>query len=165
VLAVITPAFAPLLDQRTHAEAEARLGAALSALGQARAQTARAGVAKGLADQELERIRKLGAAAARQQGERAEFEARRRGEERASAGFAEKVAAEEVRLARATIGQGARTTGDRHVDVLVGLGLGAIWMASDLYPQLDSVGRSAAAWIGSGWTSTDPSGTFVLERW
>jgi HlyD family secretion protein len=118
VLAVITPAFAPLLDQRTHAEAEARLGAALSALGQARAQTARAGVARGLADQELGRIRKLGAAAARQQGERAEFEARMRGEEQASAGFAEKVAAEEVRLARATVGQGARPTGDRHVDVL-----------------------------------------------
>jgi hypothetical protein len=49
--------------------------------------------------------------------------------------------------------------------ILVGLGLGAIWMASGLYPQLESVGRSAAAWIGSAWTSTVPSGTFVLERW
>src|SRR5689334_1731408 len=48
VLAEIAPAVAPLLDQRARAESEARLGAALSALGQARAQTGRALNAKSL---------------------------------------------------------------------------------------------------------------------
>ena len=117
-LAEIAPVLAPLLDQRTHAEAEARLGAAVSALGQARAQTARAGVAQALAEQELGRIRRLGAAASRQQADQSEFEARMRGEEQASARFAEKVAAEEVRRARVTVGQGGTATRDRHVDVL-----------------------------------------------
>ena len=117
-LAEIAPVLAPLLDQRTHAEAEARLGAAVSALGQARAQTARAGVAKALAEQELGRIRRLGAAASRQQADQSEFEARMRGEEQASARFAEKVAAEEVRRARVTVGQGGTATRDCHVDVL-----------------------------------------------
>ena len=117
-LAEIAPALAPLLDQRTHGEAQARLGSALSALGQARAQTARAAVAQSLADKELSRVRKLGAAASRQAGEQSEFEAQMRAEEHASARFAEKVAAEEVRRARVTLGQGAGAKGDRHVDVL-----------------------------------------------
>ena len=37
-LAEIAPALSPLLDQRTRAEAQARLGAAVSALGQARSR-------------------------------------------------------------------------------------------------------------------------------
>src|SRR5436190_12389213 len=41
-LAEIAPALSPLLDPRTRAEAEARLGAAQSALGQAQAQNGRA---------------------------------------------------------------------------------------------------------------------------
>jgi HlyD family secretion protein len=117
-LAEIAPAAAPLLDQRTRAEAEARLGAALSALGQARAQTARAAAAKELAEQELARVRRLAdaGAIARQPFERAGFEARMRHEEHASAVFAGKVAAEEVRLARAALGRGDRAPRDRHVD-------------------------------------------------
>ncbi|HVY41358.1 MAG TPA: HlyD family efflux transporter periplasmic adaptor subunit [Polyangia bacterium] len=118
VLAEIAPALAPLLDQRTHGEAEARLGAALSALGQVRAQTARAAAAQALADAELARIRRLGAAIARQQAEQTEFEARMRAEEHASAQFAEKVAVEQVRLARVTTGQGTAAPRDRHIDVL-----------------------------------------------
>jgi HlyD family secretion protein len=118
VLAEIAPAAAPLLDQRTHDEAQARLGATLSALGQARAQTARAAAARSLADQELARIRRLGAAVAQQQAQQIEFEARMRAEEHASAQFGEKVAAEQVRLARVTIGQRTGASRDRHIDVL-----------------------------------------------
>ncbi len=117
-LAEIAPALAPLLDQRTHAEGEARLGAALSALGQARAQTSRSAEAMALAEKELARVQRLGAAVARQTAEQTEFEARMRAQEHASARFAEKVAVEQVRLARVTLGQGAQATRDRHVDVL-----------------------------------------------
>jgi HlyD family secretion protein len=120
VLAEIAPAVAPLLDQRARAESEARLGAALSALGQARAQTGRALSAKTHAAHELERLEKLGAgnAVTRQSVEQAQFDARMRADEHASAVFAEKVASEEVRLARVTLGQGGRQARDRHVDVL-----------------------------------------------
>jgi HlyD family secretion protein len=120
VLAEIAPALSPLLDQRTRAESEARLGAAMSALGQARAQTGRASSAKALAGQELARLQKLaeGNAVARQALEQAQFDARMRADEHASALFAEKVATEEVRLARVTLGYRAGLARDRHVDVL-----------------------------------------------
>ena len=59
-----------------------------------------------------------GAAIAQQQAQQTELEAHMRGEEHASAEFAEKVAAEQVRLARVTIGQGAGGARDRHIDVL-----------------------------------------------
>ena len=120
-LAEIAPALSPLLDERTRAEAEARLGAALSALGQARSQVARAGVARELADQDLARSRKLfgtGSLPA-QTLEQSEFAARMRAEEVSSAEFASKVATEEVRVARVTVGRdGTGTSHDRHVDVL-----------------------------------------------
>jgi len=119
-LAEIAPALSPLLDPRTRAEAEARLGAAQSAQGQAHSQTARALAAKALAERELDRLSRLAKAQAiaRQPLEQAEFEARMRVEEYASATFAEKVAAEEVRRARVTLGQGAgQGPRDRHVDV------------------------------------------------
>lgn len=119
VLAEIAPSTSPLLDARSRGEAEARLGAALSAQGQARAQTARATAAGALAQQELARVRRLVEAGslAQQPLEQAEFEARMRGEELASATFAEKVASEEVRLARVTLGEGERIS-HRHLDVL-----------------------------------------------
>lgn len=120
VLAEIAPAAAPLLDPRARAESEARLGAASSALGQARAQVGRALTAKALAAQELARLEKLaaGGAITRQAFEQAQFDARMRGAEHASAVFAEKVAAEQVRLARVTLGSGARPARDRHLDVV-----------------------------------------------
>ena len=120
-LAEIAPALSPLLDQRTRAEAEARLGAALSAQGQARAQAARARVAKELAEQELERTRKLSAAGSlpQQALEQAEFAARMRAEELTSAEFAGKVAVEEVRIARVALGRDGEGSGrDRHVGVV-----------------------------------------------
>jgi HlyD family secretion protein len=121
-LAEIAPASSPLLDERTRAEAEARLGAALSALGQARAQTSRVTVAKESTDHELRRLQALAASGAipRQSLEQVEFEARMRAAEIASAVFAEKVAAEEVRIARVTLGQSGdgASRRDRHLGVL-----------------------------------------------
>src|SRR6185436_10450366 len=73
-LAEISPTLSPLLDQRTRAETEARLGAALSALGQSKAQVARALTAKEQAAREFERALQLAAsgslpAEAREQAE------------------------------------------------------------------------------------------------
>lgn len=118
-LAEIAPVLSPLLDQRTRAEAEARLGAALSALGQARAQAARAEAARDLALRELTRAEALGRTRSitPQAVEEAEFAARIRGEELASAAFSTKVAEEQVRMARVALGEGGITRG-RHVDVL-----------------------------------------------
>jgi HlyD family secretion protein len=120
-LAEIAPALSPLLDERTRAEAEARLGAAVSALGQARSLIARARVARELADQELTRAKTLAGTGSlpKQALEQAEFSARMRAEEETSAEFASKVAAEEVRLSRVSLGRdGQRSAADRHLDVL-----------------------------------------------
>ncbi|HEY0712805.1 MAG TPA: HlyD family efflux transporter periplasmic adaptor subunit, partial [Polyangia bacterium] len=119
-LAEIAPTVSPLLDERTRAESEARLGAALSALGQARTQTARAAAAKELAERDLQRARGLGQSGSitRQAVDQAEFEARVRTEDLASAEFAVKVAAEQVRVARMTLSRDGATGRGRHVDVL-----------------------------------------------
>jgi HlyD family secretion protein len=121
VLAEIAPATAPLLDARTRSEAEARLGAALSASGQARAQVGRATAARDLAEQELARVRRLVTSGAmpRQALEQAAFDAKMRAEELSSTLFAGKVAAEQVRLARAALGRGGEGAArGRHLDVL-----------------------------------------------
>jgi HlyD family secretion protein len=120
-LAEIAPALSPLLDERTRAEAEARLSASQSALGQARAQVSRAQVTKELAEQELSRTKRLADSGSlpRQALEQAEFAARMRSEELSSAEFASKVMAEEVRVARIALGSDRQSSGrDRHVDVL-----------------------------------------------
>ena len=121
VLAEITPAESPLLDERARAQAEARLGAALSTLGQARAVVARATSARALAERELQRMKVLAKAqtVSAQALERAEFEARMRQEELASSEFAVKVAGEEVRSARAMLANGSvDSSRNRHVNVL-----------------------------------------------
>jgi HlyD family secretion protein len=119
-LAEIAPAESPLLDDRTRAAAEARLGAALSALGQARAQVARAAAAQQLAGQELARARNLfsSASLSAHEFEQVDFAHRMRAEELASSEFAAKVAAEEVRVARVAAGHDPSSSRDRHVDVL-----------------------------------------------
>jgi HlyD family secretion protein len=120
-LAEIAPALSPLLDDRTRAEAEARLGAALSALDQTHAQVARATTARELAAQELSRTRQLAASGSlsAQALEQAEFAARMRGDELNSAQFSAKVASEEARIARVSLGRdGEHRAPDRHVDVL-----------------------------------------------
>jgi HlyD family secretion protein len=108
-----------LLDERARAEAEGRLGASLSSLGQARAQVARALVAKEMADQDLSRAQALvdTAALSRSSLDQAVFDDRMRAEEVASAEFATKVATEEVRIARAALGSGDGRR-DHHVDIL-----------------------------------------------
>jgi HlyD family secretion protein len=120
-LAEMAPALSPLLDERARAEAEARLGAAVSALGQARAQAARAGVARDLSNQELARTKRLAdsGSLSQQELERAEFGARMRSEEQSSAEFASKVASEEVRVARVALGRDVPSSArDRHAAVL-----------------------------------------------
>jgi HlyD family secretion protein len=119
VVAEIAPLRSPLLDARTRSEAQARLSAALSALGLAEAQQGRATAAEAMARDELARARALaaGGSVAAQELDRAGFEARMRAEELSSAVFAVKVAAEQVRVARATLG-GEGAVPDRHVDVL-----------------------------------------------
>lgn len=117
-VAELAPLAAPLLDARSRAEAEARLGAARSAELRAQAQVAHAEAAKQLADEELVRARRLqeSGAITPQALERVTFDARLRTEELRSAVFARKVSAEEVRLARAALGAGRG--GLRHVDVV-----------------------------------------------
>lgn len=120
-LAEIAPVSSPLLDERTRAEAEARLDAASSALGQTRAQVARATAARDQADQELGRTRRLtqSGALSPQALEQAEFLAKMRGEELASSVFAEKIAKEELRIARVSLGRGGQGAArERHIDVL-----------------------------------------------
>lgn len=121
VLAEIAPAVSPLIDERSRAEAEARLGAARAALGQAQAQRARASSAKQLAEQDLSRLRQLEAsgAIAHEALEQAEFEARMRGEELASSEFSVKVATEQVRVAGVALDRGVGRSGvHHHVNVL-----------------------------------------------
>lgn len=122
VLAQISPAHAPLLDQRTHAETEARLGAALSAQGQAQAQLARARTAREQAEREAERMRVLVGSGSlpAQTLEEAEFALRLRTDELTSAEFAVKVAGEEVRMARAALDRAGSDAVARggHLDVL-----------------------------------------------
>lgn len=120
-LAEVSPSLSPLLDERTRAETEARLGAALSALGQSRAQVGRASAAQQQAERELARTRSLvrSGSLPKVSLEQAEFAARMRGEELASAEFGVKVANEEARSARVTLGgpKPSRTS-HGHVDVL-----------------------------------------------
>lgn len=121
VLAEISPAPSPLLDARTREQADARLGAALSALGQARTQLTRARTAKEQADRDLARTRTLVASGSlpAQALEQAEFTSRMQADELASAEFAVKVANEEARLARAALGgKDAGANDSRHIDVL-----------------------------------------------
>ena len=189
-LAEIAPALSPLLDQRARAEAEARLGAALSALGQARAQTARAAAAKELSDQELARIRRMTetGAIARQPFEQAGFEARMRAEEHASAVFAGKVAAEEVRIARVALGHSDRSSGDaigtkgpggargHHVDALApvsGVVLRVVQKSAGVVPAgtpLVEVGDPAALEIVVDLLTTNavqvrPGTEVVIQAW
>jgi HlyD family secretion protein len=119
-LAEISPSFSPLIDQRSRAEAEARLGAARSALGQARVRLARAVAAREQAERELERAHKLGSAGALspREVEIAEFELRIQVEEVTSGEFTVKVAGEEVRLASAALDQRDGNPERYHIDVL-----------------------------------------------
>jgi HlyD family secretion protein len=114
IIANIAPSAPPLLDVRAEREARARLGAAQSALGQARAQVGRATTAKELAERDLARdmMLALKGSIAPQGLDRTAFDARLRADELASAIFAARVAEEEVRRARAVLEQSEVTRGE-----------------------------------------------------
>ena len=121
VLARIAPALSPMLDERGREETEARLSAAMSSQGQSNAQAERARVAVEQAERDRARVEALAASGSigAQAVEQARFDARMRAQEASSADFARKVAAEEVRALRATLGkEGASARPGRHVDVL-----------------------------------------------
>ena len=115
----LAPTASALLDSRARAAAEARVSAALQALGQARAQLQRALAARELAGQQLQRERPLAStgSVSAETLQQTEFLDRMRQGELLSAEFASKVAAEEVRIARAALGQG-EPSGNRHLSVL-----------------------------------------------
>jgi HlyD family secretion protein len=119
-LAEISPSASPLIDQRTRAEAEARLGAARSGLGQARVRLARAVTSRERAERDFDRSRKLATAGALspRELELAEFDVRIQRDEVASAEFAVKVANEDVRLASAALERQEGSQERYHIDVL-----------------------------------------------
>ena len=106
ILTRVVPAAAPLLDNRTRAEARARLAAAQAARAQAQAQVQRARVAAEQAQRESERQQPLAqrGAVSEAEAERASYEARARAEELRSAEFGVRVAIQEVESARAALG-------------------------------------------------------------
>lgn len=114
----IAPASSALLDSRSREAAEARASAALQALGQARAQYERALAARQLAAQQLERERALARSGSlpAETLERTEFADRMRQGELVSAEFARKLAAEELRVARAAVGHD-QPSAQRHLAV------------------------------------------------
>jgi HlyD family secretion protein len=109
-----------LIDPRSRAEAEARLGAARSNEGQARARLARATTARDRAGRDLERAKQLaaGGALSPEELERTDFAFRLEQGEVESAEFAVRVAGEEVRLARAALGHPEGGGKQHHIDVL-----------------------------------------------
>jgi HlyD family secretion protein len=104
-LATLMPAAAPLLDARTRATAEARVGAATSGLAQAQAAVAQARTESTFADDEAVRMRRLLAAQAVSERDRAaaetEAQARRQAVDVAEA--AAEAASHELDVARAAL--------------------------------------------------------------
>ena len=107
VVARIAPLAAPLLDERSRAQAEARVAAANAGQRQVAAQIARAQAALGFARDEAQRQRQLAerGTVAEQVARRAELEARTLQEELASAQFAQRVAQHDAEMARAALGR------------------------------------------------------------
>ncbi len=107
VLARVVPIQAPLMDSRTHGQAEARVAAAEAGAKQARAQIERARAALGLAEQEERRIEPLAGQGIEPQAslDRAHLERRTRAAELTSAQFAARVADHQVEMARSALGR------------------------------------------------------------
>jgi HlyD family secretion protein len=105
VLATLGATAPTPLDPRTHAELEARLGAAVAGAAEASAGIERARVALAHAEQERARIRTLfdGGAATRQASDAADFEVTARRTELRSAELAELTARQSVALVRAQL--------------------------------------------------------------
>lgn len=112
IVARLVPVASPLLDPRSRAQAEARVAAAQAALSQAGAMVSSAAAAAEFATREVGRQRVLGqgGAVSRLSVEEAELAERTRREALASAQFGERVAASELRLARAALARLDRGT-------------------------------------------------------
>jgi HlyD family secretion protein len=120
VLARLVPLAPPLLDARSRAEAEGRVGATQAQLRQTSSSIERARAALELAEREATRHRQLAAQGAvpSQMVDRTEIDLRTRREELASAQFAARVARHEVEVAQAALGRfGARGATDEQMDV------------------------------------------------
>lgn len=104
-LAEIVPAAAPLLDDRSRAQLEARVLASEAAVKQAEATAERAKMGKAFSAKELERVKGLvgSGALAAQKLEESELEAKSRAKESESAIFAVRVARYELENARAAL--------------------------------------------------------------
>jgi HlyD family secretion protein len=107
VLARLVPLDPPLLDERTRAQAEARVAAANAGRRQASSAVERVRSAYAYAQREAERQRGLSGsgAAAANVVERAELEERSAREELASAEFGARVAENDLRMAEAALGR------------------------------------------------------------
>ena len=107
VLARISPLEAPLLDQRSRAELEARVKAAEAARRQAQAAIDRATAAAEFADKEQTRARELAAqgALSAQAVDQTELEARHAIKAVESARFGARVAQHELEMAKAALGR------------------------------------------------------------
>jgi HlyD family secretion protein len=107
VVARIAPLAAPLLDDRTRAQAETRVASALAAQRQSRAGIDRAEAAARFAADQLSRQEALAGqgAAATTALEQARLEARSREAELTSARFAQRIANYEVEIAQAALGR------------------------------------------------------------
>ena len=106
-LARIVPMKSRLLDERSRLETEARLAAAHASLQQSNATVGRAEAAFELATKQANRQRSLYETdvTTRSALEQAQFSERARKEELSSAKFAKKVAAQQVRMAKAALGR------------------------------------------------------------
>jgi HlyD family secretion protein len=106
VLARVAPAVPALLDERTRAEAQARLSAAQAGQRQAEAQVSRVRAELEHARGETARLRPLAerGVASRKEADDAEYLARVAAEELTAAEFAAKVAAQQVASAQAALG-------------------------------------------------------------
>jgi HlyD family secretion protein len=117
VVARIAPLASPLLDERTRAQSETRVAAALAAQRQSRAAIDRAEAAARFAETQLQRQEALagqGASAATAL-EQARLESRSRDAELTSARFAQRIANYEVEIAQQALG---RVTGAESEDQL-----------------------------------------------
>jgi HlyD family secretion protein len=112
VVARVRPPAPTMLDERTRADAEARLAAARSRAAQARSGVARAQAARAQAARDVDRARALRDVATAAEVERAELADRVAAADLASAEDGARIAAADVVAAQVMLGQLAGKTGD-----------------------------------------------------
>jgi len=115
VLARIEPTPPPLLDERSRAEAEARVRSAEAAERQAQAALTRASGARSFTEGEAKRLEQLGDGATAQELARARFDRQGAAQEETSAKFAAQVARYQAQVARVALAsiQGKERRGEQ----------------------------------------------------